>query len=142
MSELQLTEGAARSRAVWSAGHWDVISRHLPPAGETVLDIAGVDSPGEPAAVPLLLLLFPLATTVTGLFPAWLSRAPHRPAGLSRLAATGDATTFGQMMRRLHTETLADLAPSRWRRLRAGHPPAAERMAMAAAWGDRADRST
>lgn len=42
MSELQLSEGAARSRAVWSAGHWDVISRHLPPAGETVLDLAGV----------------------------------------------------------------------------------------------------
>lgn len=37
-----VTEAVARSRAVWSAGHWDVISRHLPPAGETVLDAAGV----------------------------------------------------------------------------------------------------
>jgi SAM-dependent methyltransferase len=38
----QVTEARARSRAVWSAGHWDVVSRHLVPAGEHVLDVAGV----------------------------------------------------------------------------------------------------
>lgn len=38
----QATEARARSRAVWSAGNWDEVSRHLPPAGEAVLDLAGV----------------------------------------------------------------------------------------------------
>lgn len=41
----QVAEARARSRAVWSAGNWDVVSRHLPPAGEVVLDRAGV-APG------------------------------------------------------------------------------------------------
>lgn len=40
----QATEARARSRAVWSAGNWDEVSRHLPPAGEVVLDLAGVES--------------------------------------------------------------------------------------------------
>src|SRR6476661_3484018 len=44
MSE-QVTEARARSRAVWSAGHWDVVSRHLVPAGEHVLELAEV-APG------------------------------------------------------------------------------------------------
>lgn len=37
-------EARARSRAVWSAGNWDAVSRHLPPVGEHVLDLAGVQS--------------------------------------------------------------------------------------------------
>ena len=45
MSEQATEERAqarARARAVWSAGHWDEISTMLPPAGERVLEIAGV----------------------------------------------------------------------------------------------------
>lgn len=40
----QATEARARSRAVWSAGNWNEVSKHLPPAGEVVLDLAGVES--------------------------------------------------------------------------------------------------
>ena len=134
-------------------GHWKLrhIRRTIPAIGvvglvtfallglvldaEPLLDFAGVADVGDPAALPLLMLLFSLLTVVTGLFPAWLSRAHERQADLFGLAAIGDAEVFGSMMRKLHTETLADLAPSAWRRLRASHPPAAQRLAMAAAWG-------
>lgn len=37
-------EQRARSRAVWAAGNWDEVSKMLPPAGEVVLDLAGVES--------------------------------------------------------------------------------------------------
>lgn len=40
----QVAEARARSRAVWSAGNWDEVSKHLPPAGEVVLDLAGVQA--------------------------------------------------------------------------------------------------
>jgi SAM-dependent methyltransferase len=38
----QATEVRARARAVWAAGNWDVVSKYLPPAGEVVLGLAGV----------------------------------------------------------------------------------------------------
>ena len=38
------------------------------------------------------------------------------------------------MLRSLHTENLADLAPSWWKRATASHPHASERLAMTAAW--------
>ena len=38
------------------------------------------------------------------------------------------------MLRALHTDNLADLAPSWWKRATAAHPPAAERLAIVAAW--------
>src|SRR3954451_14051262 len=39
-----MSEASERSRAVWAAGNWDEISKILPPAGEVVLDYAGVES--------------------------------------------------------------------------------------------------
>src|SRR3954453_1871220 len=33
----------ARARATWSAGHWDEVSKMLPPAGARVLELAGVE---------------------------------------------------------------------------------------------------
>jgi SAM-dependent methyltransferase len=38
----QVTEARARSRAVWSAGRWDEISKMLPAAGQRVIELAGV----------------------------------------------------------------------------------------------------
>ena len=35
-------EQRARARATWSQGNWDEVSKLLPPAGQVVLDIAGV----------------------------------------------------------------------------------------------------
>jgi ubiquinone/menaquinone biosynthesis C-methylase UbiE len=43
MSE-QATEARARSRAVWSAGNWDEVSKHLAPVTEVMLDHAGVQA--------------------------------------------------------------------------------------------------
>jgi hypothetical protein len=40
------------------------------------------------------------------------------------------------MQRGLHTKNLADLEPSFLKRVQATHPPAAERMALTAAWAD------
>jgi hypothetical protein len=42
------------------------------------------------------------------------------------------------MHRRLHVKNLADLDPGPVKRLLATHPPAAERMAFATAWAERA----
>jgi hypothetical protein len=39
-----------------------------------------------------------------------------------------------RMQKGLHTKNLADLEPSLVKRLQGSHPPAAERMALTAAW--------
>src|SRR3954463_16708291 len=39
-----MSETSERSRKVWSAGNWDEVSKLLPPAGQVVLDYAGVES--------------------------------------------------------------------------------------------------
>lgn len=43
MSDQGTAEARARSRAVWAAGNWDAVSEHLLPAGEHVLEAAGVE---------------------------------------------------------------------------------------------------
>ncbi|MFL5844649.1 MAG: class I SAM-dependent methyltransferase [Solirubrobacteraceae bacterium] len=43
MSDLA-EEARARSRAVWAAGNWDAVSKHLPPVSGVVLDLAGVEA--------------------------------------------------------------------------------------------------
>ena len=103
-----------------------------------ILDLADVTSLGDPAAVPLFLVVFPLVSSVASLGLTYLVRAHEREADLFALAALRAPTVYASMMRRLHTEALADLTPSRWRRFRMSHPPAAERMAMAVEWGRRA----
>jgi STE24 endopeptidase len=101
-----------------------------------------VESIEDPAALPLFLVVFPLASAVTGLVSAWVTRAGEREADLFALEVTRDPDATAGMLRALHTDNLADLAPSWWKRVAAGHPPAAERLAMCAAWagGDGADR--
>ncbi|MGI8794786.1 MAG: M48 family metallopeptidase [Acidimicrobiales bacterium] len=107
----------------------------------TVLDFAGVDSIGDPAAVPVFLLGFGVVGRFSRLVTAYLSRSHERQADLYALEITGDAKTFIAAMRDLHTDNLAELTPSAWKRLNHTHPPAAERMAMGAAWGAAADAS-
>ena len=102
---------------------------------DRALEFAGVSSLGDPAVLPLFLLVFPLASSVTRLGLSWLSRVQERQADLFALETTNAPETFVGMMRRLHTDNLADLAPSRWKRISHTHPPAAERMAMGTAWG-------
>src|SRR4051812_2089227 len=40
----QTMDARARARATWSAGHWDEVSKMLPPAGARVLELAGVET--------------------------------------------------------------------------------------------------
>jgi STE24 endopeptidase len=99
-----------------------------------VLDFAGVDSLGDPGAVPVFLLVFPALSSLTGLATKWLTRAHERDADLYALELTGEPETFVETMRTLHADNKADLDPPWWRAVMMSHPPAAERMAMGEAW--------
>ncbi|MBA3654283.1 MAG: M48 family metallopeptidase [Actinobacteria bacterium] len=149
---LEEPRPSIRSVAAHEIGHWKLrhIRRHVPLgialllvnflAVKLVLDsgavlrFAGVDSLRDPAALPLFFLIFPLPGIVTGLLQAWFIRAGEREADLFALEATQDPDAASDMERNLHVKNLADLAPSRWKRLTADHPPAAERLAMIEAW--------
>ena len=84
-------EQRARSRATWSAGNWDEVSKMLPPAGQRVLDIAGVEAgmdvldvgtgSGGTIAIPAALR----GARVVGVDVT----PEHFPAALSRAAAAG-----------------------------------------------------
>jgi STE24 endopeptidase len=141
-----------RSVAAHEIGHWKLrhIRRSIPLAlgllfvnfvvvrlvvgWDWALRFAGVASLKDPAAIPLFLLVFPLPGIATGLLQAWFVRASEREADLFALEATQDADAAAEMERNLHVQNLADLAPSRWKRLTADHPPAAERLAMIDGW--------
>jgi STE24 endopeptidase len=73
---------------------------------------------------------------VTGLISAWVTRAGEREADLFALEVTRDPAAASAMLRSLHTDNLADLAPSWWKKATASHPHAAERLAMTAAWAE------
>lgn len=102
---------------------------------EWLLDFAGVDTLSDPGAVPLFLLLFTLPSMFTGLVTSWLARAHERDADLFAYELMRNPHTGVQVMRSLHTDNLADLTPTWWKRVNASHPPAAERMAFGTAWG-------
>jgi STE24 endopeptidase len=141
-----------RSVAAHEIGHWKLghIKRIIPVAAgllfvnfavlrlvlgwDSALSWAGVDTLDDPAALPLFLLVFPLGSALTGLVSAWVTRAGEREADVFALDVTRDPAAMSAMLRSLHTENLADLAPSWWKRATASHPHAAERLAMAAAW--------
>ncbi len=149
---LEEPRAHVRSVAAHEIGHWKLrhIRRSIPLAlalllvnfvvvrlvleWDWALRFAGVDSLEDPAAIPLFLFVFPLPGIATSLIQAWFIRAGEREADLFSLEATEDAEAASQMERNLHVQNLADLAPSRWKRLTGDHPPAAERLAMIEAW--------
>jgi STE24 endopeptidase len=100
-----------------------------------LLDVADVDAFGDPASLPLVLLAVQLLFGLSGLASAVVSRAFERQADAQALELLGDPDGLIEMHRRLHVKNLADLDPGPLRRLNASHPPAAERMAFAQAWG-------
>lgn len=106
-----------------------------------LLRFAGVKALGDPAAVPLFAVLFPLVASATGLVNTWLTRAHERDADLYALELTKDPATFVDTMRSLHADNKADLDPPRWRALTMSHPPVAERMAMGEAWAGAPSRA-
>jgi STE24 endopeptidase len=102
-----------------------------------VLRFAHLHALGDPVGVLLFVIGFPALSKATGLVQNWISRSFEREADLFALRATGDVDSFVGAMRSLHTANLMDLAPSWWKRMNATHPPAAERLAMGAAWRTR-----
>jgi STE24 endopeptidase len=102
-----------------------------------VLHFAGVNSIHDPGVLPLFLFVFSLPGLVTGLAAAWYQRAHEREADLFGLEAVPDPEAAHAAMRKLHTESLADLTPSLWKRLNHSHPEVPERLAMIAEWARR-----
>lgn len=100
----------------------------------------GVDGIGDPASLPVLLLAIQLGFGAMGLTSAYVSRAFERQADLSALELLGEPDLMQEMLRRIYMKNLADLDPSRLKRLQATHPPAAERMALVEAWNAHALR--
>jgi STE24 endopeptidase len=102
---------------------WDGLSEWL-----------GIDGLGDPASLPVLALGAQAAGLFTGLVTSWFARAHEREADLDALEVLRRPGDAEEMLRRLHVKNLADLDPGRLKRLRASHPPAAERMAFARRW--------
>lgn len=106
-------------------------------SSDAILDLAGVDSLSEPAAVPLFWFAFGMLGRVLGMVTSYLSRVMEREADLFSLQSTADPTSFVAAMRGLYVDNLADLTPTKWQRMMRSHPPADERMAMGTEWGRR-----
>lgn len=149
---LRYPQDAIVAVAAHEIGHWKLrhIARIIPFAfaltmasfvalavlmeNETIQDLAGVTSAGDPGALPLFLLLFGAIGKATSLLSAWYSRARERQADLYAYELLGAPDEMKGFFHDISVENLLDLRPSSWRRLKATHPPFAERMAMADAW--------
>ena len=98
-----------RSVAAHEIGHWKLrhVTRRSVPvvmvllfanffvlkvllSWESLLEFAGVDSLHDPAVLPLFMLLFPLASSATGLVSSYVSRASEREADIFSLETTRD----------------------------------------------------
>ncbi|HLG00312.1 MAG TPA: M48 family metallopeptidase [Acidimicrobiia bacterium] len=103
-------------------------------SASAVLDWIGVAGPGDPRTLPFFLLVYPAILGGATLVLAWLSRAYERQADLHALSVLDDPAAFQAAFRRLAADNVVDVDPPWWQRIRHGHPPVPERMAMAAAW--------
>jgi STE24 endopeptidase len=101
---------------------------------------AGVETPADPAVLPLLLFLVAagslLATPVQNL----VSRQIEARADVHALDLTGDPATFEAMQRRLATTNLAEPdPPSAWQWFFGSHPTTRQRIGLAEDWAKLAD---
>ncbi|HYD09588.1 MAG TPA: M48 family metallopeptidase [Acidimicrobiales bacterium] len=99
-----------------------------------LLESAGVEELGDPAALPLFFLVFPLGAMLTTLVSSWLSRADERAADIYALETMRDPDAFEDTFRRLADTNKADVDPPLWKRVTASHPPIPERLAMGRRW--------
>ncbi len=149
---LRYPQDAIVSVVAHEIGHWKL--RHIPRVipfailvtmvsfvvlgvlmeNQAIQDLAGVTSAGDPGALPVFLFLFGGISKVTSLASAWFSRARERQADLYSYELLGSPEELKGFFHDISVENLLDLRPTTWRRLKATHPPFAERMAMADAW--------
>jgi STE24 endopeptidase len=98
---------------------------------------AGVDGPGDPRVVPLVLALVAVGTLAAAPVQNAVSRAVEARADRSALAATDDGASFVSLQERLALRSLADPTPPRWSQLWFGsHPTVLERLGLAQALTD------
>jgi STE24 endopeptidase len=96
---------------------------------------AGVDSPGDPRVVPLLLLLIAAGTLIATPVQNLVSRQVEARADLHALDLTGDAAAFIDMQERLAITNISDPdPPAAWHWFFGSHPTTAQRLAFAADW--------
>ena len=103
---------------------------------DRVLDFADVKDLGDPAAFPLFMLVFGAVSAGLSVGTSWFSRFRERAADRFSMRLTGDATSMMGGLSRLYTQSLSDLAPSWWKRIRYSHPPIAERLQFCSGWAD------
>jgi STE24 endopeptidase len=96
---------------------------------------AGAEGPGDPAVVPLLLLLVAVGTLVSTPVQNVVSRHVEARADVAALDLTRDPEAFIAMQRGLAATNLSDPEPpTAWRWFFGSHPTTAERIAMAQDW--------
>ncbi|RBY79284.1 M48 family peptidase [Blastococcus sp. TF02-09] len=96
---------------------------------------AGADGPGDPAVVPMLLLLVAVGTLVATPVQNLVSRHIEARADVAALDLTRDPEAFVAMQRGLAATNLSDPEPpAAWRWFFGSHPTTAERIAMAEDW--------
>jgi STE24 endopeptidase len=109
-----------------------------PAAALAVQRLSWVLSPerGTPASLPAVLLAAMLVTGPIGLIGNRLSRAIERRADHFALELAGAPDAFVSFERTIALQNVADIDPPRWiSRLMATHPPTAERIGAAVAFG-------
>ena len=96
---------------------------------------AGADGPGDPAVVPLLLLVVAVGTLVSTPVQNLVSRHIEARADVAALDLTRDPEAFIAMQRGLAESNLSGPEPpAAWRWFFGSHPTTAERIAMAEDW--------
>lgn len=96
---------------------------------------SGATGPGDPAVVPLALLLVAVGTLVVTPVQNLVSRQVEARADVHALDLTGDSDAFIAMQRALAGTNLSDPSPpAAWRWYFGSHPTVAERIALAEDW--------
>jgi STE24 endopeptidase len=99
-----------------------------------LLDRAGVDDPGQPEAVALLLVLATVGSLLASPVQNTISRAIEARADRTSLEATKDYAGFQRMQVRLATRSLSDASPPAWSQFWFGtHPLTLQRIGIARA---------
>lgn len=106
-------------------------------SADSVLRWAEVSELGDPAALPLFLLVGAGAQALLSRAGAWMRRWFERQADQDALDLTRAPEAFADTWRRMVDRNLPDVAPSWWTRSGMSHPPVAERMAHGEAWAAR-----